>query len=76
MAGPSAFDPDRYADVAAWRGAVTASDVRLQWNPDHDPAGAPLARRAIQLGLRGDPLARYATDWLLDIQDICAFVAA
>jgi hypothetical protein len=72
---PSAFDPDRYADADDWRGAVATSDVRLQWDPDHDPAGAPLARRAIQLGLRGDTLARYATDWLLDIQDISALVA-
>jgi hypothetical protein len=72
---PSTFDPDRYATADAWREAVANSDVRLQWDPDHDPAGAPLARRAIQLGLRGDTLAHYATDWLLDIQDISAFVA-
>ncbi len=51
------------------------SNVRLQWDPDHDPAGAPLERRAIQLGLRGEALARYASEWLLDVQDISAFVA-
>ena len=26
--------------------------VRLQWDPDHDPHGDKLRRRAIQLGLR------------------------
>ena len=28
--------------------------VRLQWDPDHDPSGAPQKRRAIQLGLRAE----------------------
>lgn len=72
---PSSFDPERFADEAEWRRAVTGSNVRLQWDPDHDPAGTPLVRRAIQLGLRGEVLAHYGTDWLLDIQDISAFVA-
>ena len=27
--------------------------VRLQWDPDHTPCGDKLARRAIQLGLKG-----------------------
>ncbi len=32
-------------------------------------------RRAIQLGLRGDVLAHYARDWIVDIEDISSFVA-
>ena len=28
--------------------------VRLQWDPDHAPSGAPEKRRAIQLGLRAE----------------------
>jgi hypothetical protein len=31
---------------------VARSEVRLQWNPDHDPTGNKLERRALQLGLR------------------------
>jgi len=72
---PSSFDHERFADEAAWRRAVAGSNVRLQWDPDHDPAGDPLVRRAIQLGLRGEVLSRYAGEWLLDVQDISAFVA-
>lgn len=30
------------------------SAVRLQWDPDHTPSGAPERRRAIQLGLRDE----------------------
>jgi hypothetical protein len=48
----------------------------LQWDPDHDPSGRPLERRAIQLGLRGDTLRQYARDWILDIEDVSEFVAA
>jgi hypothetical protein len=46
----------------------------LQWDPDHDPSGAPVARRAIQLGLRGAPLQRYAREWILSIEDMTPFV--
>jgi hypothetical protein len=71
----SSFDPALHGSEAEWRHAVAHSDVRLQWDPDHDPAGKPLERRAIQLGLRGEYLAGYGRDWLLDIEDISDFVA-
>jgi hypothetical protein len=63
-----------YGDAATWQAAVNRSNVHLQWDPDHNPAGAKLERRAIQLGLRGPALARYAREWVLDIEDISAFV--
>jgi hypothetical protein len=69
---PSSFDDRVYADRKAWEHAVKRSDVRLQWDPDHGPGGQPLARRAIQLGLRGDVLARFAKP--LRIEDITPFV--
>lgn len=72
---PSSFDAGVYPDEATWKAAVSASDVRLQWDPDHGPGGEPLARRAIQLGLRGDTLARYAREWIVAIEDISPFVA-
>ena len=72
----SAFAPEVYADEPEWRRRVADSDVRLQWDPDHDPSGKPLERRAIQLGLRGEFLRRYARDWIVDIEDVSDFVAA
>lgn len=75
QAVPSTFQPDLYSSNEAWSEAVSASDVRLQWDPDHDPGGAPLSRRAVQLGLRGLALRSFATDWLLGIEDISEFVA-
>jgi hypothetical protein len=75
LAAHSTFVPEVYRSHEAWQRAVAGSDVRLQWDPDHDPAGSPLERRAIQLGLRGNVLARYAGEWLLGIEDVSDFVA-
>ena len=48
--------------------------MRLQWDPDHDPSGAPQERRAIQLGLRGATLEGFEGPALLGIEDITGFV--
>ena len=70
----SSFVPHVYADHAEWQRSVAGSDVRLQWDPDHAPSGEPLERRAIQLGLRGETLARYAREWVVGIEDVSEFV--
>ena len=46
----SSFDERSGGTEADWHCALKASTVRLQWDPDHDPSGAPIQRRAIQLG--------------------------
>jgi len=71
----STFNPDVYASEAEWKGQVAQSDVRLQWDPDHDPKGNPLKRRAIQLGLRGQVVAKFVREWIVSIDDISDFVA-
>jgi hypothetical protein len=70
----SSHVPEVYQREAAWKAPVGRSDVRLQWDPDHLPSGAPVERRAIQLGLRGEVLAKYAREWLLGIEDVSEFV--
>jgi hypothetical protein len=75
QAVPSTFVPTVYPDECAWKRAVQHSAVRLQWDPDHTPTGGAVERRAIQLGLRGAVLARYAHDWIIDIEDISDFVS-
>jgi hypothetical protein len=72
---PSTFQSDRYATSREWQAAVARSSVRLQWDPDHDPLGKPLARRAVQLGLRGEALRRFAGPDLISVEDITPFVA-
>lgn len=75
QAVPSTFVEELYADRAAWQADVARSDVRLQWDPDHHPSGAPVVRRAIQLGVRGEALARLAPPDLVEVLDFSPVVA-
>ena len=70
----SSYIPELYGTSNEWKTAVKHSQVRLQWDTDYHPSGAKLARRAIQLGLRGQMLANYARDWIVQIEDISEFV--
>jgi len=72
---PSGFDSGRFATREEWQAAVASSEVRLQWDPDHDPSGKPVGRRAVQLGLRGAALRRYGQQELISVEDITPFVA-
>ena len=70
----SKYISEIYPTQQDWQKAVKNSCVRLQWDPDRTPKGGRKERRAIQLGLQGDFLVKYARDWILDIEDISAFV--
>ena len=71
----ASYIPEVYGSEAEWKQQIENSQVRLQWDPDHGPSGVRVERRAIQLGLRGDVLAQYARDWILEIIDMSVFVA-
>jgi hypothetical protein len=71
----STFDPSRFDCREDWQNALAQSDVRLQWDPDHDPLGTPQRRRAIQLGLRGDVLAQFGKRELIEVIDLTSVVA-
>tara|TARA_R110002072_G_scaffold269796_4_gene429199 strand:+ start:1278 stop:1916 length:639 start_codon:yes stop_codon:yes gene_type:complete len=71
----STFRAQVYDSEQSWRERLAHSDVRLQWDPDHAPGGEPVARRAIQLGLRGAAAAAYAREWVVSIDDVSEFVA-
>lgn len=57
-----------------WQNQVKESSVRLQWDPDHDPFGNKLERRAIQIGLRNDFIKTFAKEDIVLIEDILEFV--
>ena len=57
-----------------WKESVKTSSVRLQWDPDHDPYGNKLERRAIQIGLRDNFIKSFAKEDILLIEDISGFV--
>lgn len=70
----SSFEKSHYPTKESWQNAVENSEVRLQWDPDHDPLGNKVERRAVQLGLRGELLRRYAQDECLEITDMTPWV--
>ncbi|KFF09292.1 DUF4291 domain-containing protein [Chryseobacterium luteum] len=57
-----------------WQEQVKESSVRLQWDPDHDPFGNKLERRAIQIGLRNEFTRSFAQEDILLIENISDFV--
>jgi hypothetical protein len=71
----SGYVEEAYGSREQWQARVRTSDVRLQWDPDHNPHGAKVERRAIQLGLRHSALERYVDSWTMWIEDISSFVA-
>jgi uncharacterized protein DUF4291 len=72
---PSSFEASTFEEREDWKAAVSRSDVRLQWDPDHLPSGEACARRAIQLGLRGVTLAAYGRSEIIEVTDLSEFVA-
>lgn len=74
---PSTMDLEQFKSITSReerRKVLAESEVRLQWDPDHDPLGAKTERRAIQLGLRGSVLERFGKIDLVSITDITEFV--
>ncbi|MFV8752129.1 DUF4291 family protein [Nannocystaceae bacterium ST9] len=57
------------------RNSTTSRSSSTRPIVDHGPGGEKLERRAIQLGLRGATLAKFAREWIVGIADISAFVA-
>src|ERR1700757_5036083 len=70
LAVPSQYVSELYASHEDWQENGESSSVRLQWDPDDDRTGAKLERRAVQLGLRDEVLARYAREWIVEIEDV------
>jgi hypothetical protein len=71
----STYYTGHYPTRDQWQEAKARSAVRLQWDPDHDPTGTKLARRAIQLGLRNEILQAFGNHELLEVVDMTDFVA-
>ena len=76
QAALSSFRQQYYATEQLWKDDMAAKEVRLQWDPDHDPYGKKLTRRAIQLGLKGDVLEAFGKQQITRIEDITPFVKA
>ena len=69
----SSFNPSYYSSHEQWKIELDLKEVRLQWDPDHDPFGNKLNRRAIQLGLKAGALQSFIDGTTL-VDDITDFV--
>lgn len=66
----SSFSQDIYGTYENWKACLVKSSVRCQWDPDRDIYGSPLERRTIQLGIKGDMVGRYVSEWIMKITDV------
>ncbi|MFD1294968.1 DUF4291 domain-containing protein [Lutibacter holmesii] len=70
----SKYIEEIYGEREKWKSQLKESQVRLQWDPDHNPKGEKLERRAIQIGIKGELLEKFGTEWIISIEDITEFV--
>ena len=70
----SSYKSEQYTSQEEWKNELANKEVRLQWDPDHDPHGNKQERKAIQLGLKGKILKRFGTEMIIRIEDITDFV--
>lgn len=70
----SSYKSEIYENTEQWKSELLNSNVRLQWDPDHNPSGDKIERRAIQIGLKDDSLKEFNDNGILEIQDITNFV--
>ncbi|MEM6805779.1 MAG: DUF4291 domain-containing protein [Bacteroidota bacterium] len=69
----SSYQSDIYESREAWKASLAKTEVRLQWDPDHDIYGNKEIRRAIQLGLKGDMLKKFGKEMIRAIIDLTEF---
>lgn len=75
QAVPSTFKPKQFENIEEWKLQLKQKDVRLQWDPDHDPYGNKQERKAIQLGMKGAMLEDFGKRFVQKIEDITEFVS-
>ena len=69
----SSYIEEIYKTRENWKEKLKTSQVRLQWDPDHNPHGEKIERRAIQIGIKGDLLEKFGKEWIISIEDITEF---
>jgi uncharacterized protein DUF4291 len=66
----SHFDAAVHESAEAWEAEKRASPVRVQWDPERSLHLEPLPHRAIQIGLSGPAVTRYASEWIRGIREV------
>jgi Domain of unknown function (DUF4291) len=72
----SHFDRTRDANRQAWSRRLKVSPVRVQWDPERSLRLGALPHRSLQVGLSGEAIDRYITDWTVALTDVTPSVRA
>lgn len=70
----TSLSQSNHENESIWRKFLNKSEVRIQWDPHHDPLGKKLDRKAIQIGIKGKLLKRFGIREINYIEDITKFV--
>ena len=70
----TSFNSNHFTNEDEWRKELDKNNVRIQWDPDHDPLGNKINRRAIQLGLKEEALKKFGKEQIKYVMDITDFV--
>jgi hypothetical protein len=67
----STFTPGVYLSYEAWKVELESKPVRVQWDPERYWKLAQIhGSRTIQIGLSGEAVERYVSDWIVRIEDV------
>lgn len=70
----SSYSENLNISCPEWQQQIQTSDIRVQFDPERDIHGNPLEYRSIQLGIRGESVKKFVSDWIVNIQDITDYV--
>ena len=66
----SHFDAAVYATPEEFERRKTESPVRIQWDPERTLTFGEQPHRAIQIGLGGEAVPRYVSEWIVSLRDV------
>lgn len=69
----SHFEAGVHTSHEDWKEKLSASPVRVQWDPEKDIFLQALPYRSIQIGLSGIAVDKYCEDWIVQIDDITEY---
>ncbi|MBE6876109.1 MAG: DUF4291 family protein [Ruminococcus sp.] len=70
----SSYSEEMGVSRPEWQKQILTSNIRVQFDPERDIHGNPLEYRSIQIGIRGDAVRKFISDWIVRIQDITDYV--
>jgi Domain of unknown function (DUF4291) len=67
----SHYDPSIHSSYNDWQSGLAEAPVRIQWDPERDWRLKALKDiRAIQIGLAGEAVTKYVSEWIVHLEDL------